>query len=548
MNPEHVEKVKERIKSLYNETDEEIVSVSYGYKQISSSYTEEKSIRFGVARKKPLSEIPPEKLIPKTILIDGVEYKTDVIEVKPIYTVRTLDKAYPMTDYPYEISDLSNNNPFTFPDEICTRWKLVTDVPGSRISDLVVHNICGNRTSSANFIDQSVFCLDNGATPAAGPGYSWVALAQSCYSVYPCNDLTSSPPPSPIADHRQNVRPLVGGVSMICKLPVGEASAGTLGGIVIDSTDGKMVGITNAHVSGTPGFLDPVNNARVLFFAGDPFLEQDGPAGGSSSNNYQYFNNIDNTQPGNLDVAGYSHIEANVIGKTKRIYPMLCNDFNPIDCAIVNLTSSVVSTDSWKQLNIDLPSPPTFATTAEIDALTTNTPILTCGRTSGPRGSIISQSAYYSGYYSPTGTTYDFAQVHSGTCCLSVTDLTFAGSVSGYGTVGGGLVFADAIRIEAKYPCNIRPAIGGDSGSMVFAYINGEWKIIGLIYAGTDTFGLVSRIDHIARLLKVEPYLGTAVDADPNTPTDINLDVATYGLEVSASIDGKIYWQIGNSD
>ena len=58
-----------------------INSVSYGFKFVNGEQTSELSIMFGVEKKKPLSELKPEEVFPKTINVSGETIKTDVHEI-----------------------------------------------------------------------------------------------------------------------------------------------------------------------------------------------------------------------------------------------------------------------------------------------------------------------------------------------------------------------------------------------------------------------------------------------------------------------------------
>jgi len=84
---------------------------------------------------------------------------------------------------------------------------------------------------------------------------------------------------------------------------------------------------------------------------------------------------------------------------------------------------------------------------------------------------------------------------------------------------------------------------------LLYAYISGQWKIIGLVFAGNEYYfyGFACRIDRVANLMKLQAYTGTTVNANPNTPTYITLDLATYGSKASASFNGKTYWQVGKN-
>jgi len=73
----------EKIEELYESTPD-YVGVGFGFKLINREYTEEHAIIFTVEKKLPIEEIPEDELLPKEIKIDGVVYKTDVVEVGKI--------------------------------------------------------------------------------------------------------------------------------------------------------------------------------------------------------------------------------------------------------------------------------------------------------------------------------------------------------------------------------------------------------------------------------------------------------------------------------
>ena len=58
-----------------------INSVSYGYKFVGGKQTDELCIMYGVEKKKPLSELTPEEILPSKITIGDSVLKTDVFEV-----------------------------------------------------------------------------------------------------------------------------------------------------------------------------------------------------------------------------------------------------------------------------------------------------------------------------------------------------------------------------------------------------------------------------------------------------------------------------------
>jgi len=68
------------IEDYYENTDENVVGVEYGFKEIDGKITDEKSIVFSVKEKKPKDQIPENQLLPKEIILNDVKFKTDVIE------------------------------------------------------------------------------------------------------------------------------------------------------------------------------------------------------------------------------------------------------------------------------------------------------------------------------------------------------------------------------------------------------------------------------------------------------------------------------------
>jgi hypothetical protein len=75
-----------KIEELYESTPD-YVGVGFGFKLINKEYTEEHVIIFTVDKKRPIEEIPEDELLPKEIEIDGVVYKTDVVEIGKVETL-----------------------------------------------------------------------------------------------------------------------------------------------------------------------------------------------------------------------------------------------------------------------------------------------------------------------------------------------------------------------------------------------------------------------------------------------------------------------------
>jgi hypothetical protein len=82
----NIENIKLKVKELIQSTPN-INSVSYGFKFVNGKQTDELSIMYGVEKKKPLSELTPEEILPSTITVGSQVIKTDVHETGAIETL-----------------------------------------------------------------------------------------------------------------------------------------------------------------------------------------------------------------------------------------------------------------------------------------------------------------------------------------------------------------------------------------------------------------------------------------------------------------------------
>lgn len=596
-----LENLKNELVKLYENTDDTVLSVGYGCKSTGGVYTEEKCITFGVVKKLPENEISSEKIIPKTITVDGVVYKTDVYETE----IATLA---------YNMITGSNN-------QSCTAYKLVIDDPA--VTDIHIRElrgICGNRKALfynpndpnnneyyTYIPNGAIFCFDSESPQTFSSQFSGYTAdnipyhfeikstePNNCTVIYCCNEccegcegfvLGSTAEIIPESgDHKTVVRPLKGGISIIEYANENSSttirpkdSHGTLGGVVIDSRDGKMVGITNAHVAGRAGFRKNTGYVyknewieELQLHVSDQVFNDGNLINKKIGAYYDAYRQNDVVQPSFSD-GGYNHnsgIPADIyvsvfgIGTTKRSYPLKYNDYNEIDCALVNLNDSIVSTDSWKQLGLDaLTTPAPFATTVEIDSITINTPVMFSGRSSGIRGAgmyNIAEQNNINNYYSyvPIFTIsninepivkYIYVKNESGPteCFLNVVSTSVVIQI----TSGTNYVYEyrNVIQYRSKHPYLTSGTIGGDSGSLLYAFINNQWKIIGLVFAGGSIYGFACRIDRVAELMNIQPYLSTTVNATPNIPIDRALPYELYKSQRSTIISGKKYWLVGRT-
>ena len=332
-----------------------------------------------------------------------------------------------------------------------------------------------------------------------------------------CNDsgrnnvVPMAPAPAPVSANRAYTRPLRGGVSAHASPKSGFVYAGTLGGVVVDTLDGTIVGITNNHVGGVAGGTDPL--------AGTPMTISSNTTYGAKASAYR---NAATYSPSSWD-SGIIDFAPDRLGTLKRAMPFKTTGNNVLDVALINLSNSLVDTSSWLPLSAPFNTAPAFATTAEINSLGLNDPVFRSGRTLGPVG--------------------------NGACDMRIQSSSSSGSINyTYATIA----FVDMLQFNSP-TSNVYCASGGDSGSLLYACVNSTnpatsaWRVIGLLHAGnaTSNYGLGIRIDNVANMIGVSAYTGDVRSANPPLSSSIVLPYSTYSNEVSAVIGGKTYWSFG---
>jgi hypothetical protein len=94
------ENIKKQIEEIFHKTDDNIHTVSIGYKYKNNIKTNEISLVFGVLEKKPLNDIPVDSILPSEIKLGDTIITTDVIQQDPIKTLACY------TEGDYEINRL----------------------------------------------------------------------------------------------------------------------------------------------------------------------------------------------------------------------------------------------------------------------------------------------------------------------------------------------------------------------------------------------------------------------------------------------------------
>lgn len=288
-------------------------------------------------------------------------------------------------------------------------------------------------------------------------------------------------------------RPLLGGLSCYHTLHerVYAEGAGTLGGIVRDATDGKLVGITNNHVAGlaynadfgAPWYAEQ-DNAKVIMHQPAPV---DFGLGGNLDRIGVVKRRIPTAFTQAQSVADPGLISGDVTTPgTILQYPDAPS--NVVDGALIALDAGVQA--GMGQLGIH-GGPFPFASQSEI---TTGMLVYKAGRTTGRgpyQGRItslsVTQSVNFGGEWALPPDRI-----------VSEWDATYMETLAA--------VFARQIQFHSTY-VGQTTQLPGDSGGLCLVLVGGVWKILGLFYAGSGVeIGYCNPIWEVAPALQIEPY------------------------------------------
>lgn len=281
------------------------------------------------------------------------------------------------------------------------------------------------------------------------------------------------------------------------------ARVGTLGFFATDNENGRIVGVTNSHVS-----VDKREIASEAIQAANNTAEPQ-----KWIINNQYYIPTATVSPGNNFCCD----------RINRYVPVLAKPaINYVDGCLLIPNPDYIDNNSYRMIQpIDQPTYPAsmpFATTAEINnLLTTNGAnlgrVYSTGTTTGPKG------------------------WGSGDCRLHISQVGAA--------VDTGNLFYDQICVQTDN--NTSPISSGDSGSCVTADINGTIKIIGLMFAtsiGGNGFGILNRIDRVASELNISAFT-TPINTSLPTASLKTMNLASYGSSKTIQSGGKTYYQVG---
>lgn len=307
--------------------------------------------------------------------------------------------------------------------------------------------------------------------------------------------------------------PMRGGIR-IWQFPTGWTMTGgpigTLGFFATDNVNGKIVGVTNSHVSvykyqiASQAVQEPNNTIEPSKWIVDNQFYNPTATAGLSGTNF-------------------------CCSRINRYVPILAKPaINYVDGCLLIPNPNYIDNNSYRMIQpIDqttYPSSMPFATTAEIDnLLLTNGAnlgrVYSTGQTTGPKG------------------------WGSGGCRIFVSQV---GVIADTGNL-----FYDSIFFQTSN--NTSPIAGGDSGSCVTADINGTIKIIGVMFAsnaGNDptpapnSIGAANRIDRFASELNISAFT-TPINTSLTNPLLKTMDLSTSGSSKTIQHDGETYYQVG---
>ena len=335
------------------------------------------------------------------------------------------------------------------------------------------------------------------------------------------------------ADNQDKQRPIKGGTSIATKTSQeGKVDNwGTLGCLVVDNDDNTLCALTNAHVACADFFLpefcgDTPKAANQLtwsnvvnekIFQGK---ELDGLASYKESDcigivkRYSPIGNrgsYDTSQTSTPYLKPYGQLDSN--GRPK----IVC------DAALIALKESVVSADSWKQQGISTQgsSAPSFCTMSEYVNLMYDSAWGSFGSDVGGTASTPPKMFISS---RTTGPKEGDPEIQFVAPMMDIT-IPYSSSVAsaGYGLCRFSEAFSFGLKEDAKGAdiyCH-NPCVGGDSGSSVWAEINGTWKIVGLVFGSwinnktkTRKLGFAMPMPIVAQVMNISAWDGNLSSVD----------------------------------
>ena len=520
-----------------------VIGASFGLKSKDGVVTKEESINFDVKSKLPSSEVSRADMIPSKIEFDGVLYTTDVEEVNvelnnntlfppgnraPI-SVTTIGTEYSAGgNQRFTVSGLSDQDKIYLDNSIKMGWGLNTLDRGLRVYPKWNSGKLGfGMATSVEHDEETGYTIitTSGYVPNVSEGEEVLVKFRGPYGG---NDY--APGIGLSNDVNQQTGAIVGGASM-SNHEAHAGNLGTLGFIAQDIRTGAVVGLTNAHIAVSGGIgrliLEDTN------YTADSELPNSNlgtkiqwPWISSGSNETQ----IANATKG---FVWRSNLMINTTTPTDSMR-------NTTDATVLYLNDGTFDANSFKQFKSEVISAnPSFCTTEELDNLVVNgNDLFAVGSRTGAKGSDVDYV---------NGIKLKAIAVNQSINFPVGSDVNEMGYVSVHDVIKYA-AFDSTTEEYSDGDSDLGPTIphassGGDSGSAVYANIDGEWKIAGLNFASTGNSAYFCRIDNIAELLDIEPWDGKTTQ--PTTGEVEEIIIPGQRSEAIIEHNGKKYYRDG---
>ena len=527
-----------------------VTGVSFGLKNTGGVTTREESIQFNVLEKKNLKDIPKEERIPSSIEFDGVTYKTDIETTQYSFldnsvfpqgarqngqaVTVTADSNFSIGDTQAVFSGVSSTTFDLVNNSLTMLWGAPRNAVGFT-SSFGAKNFITAITWEDEANEVARVTVASPATQGIGSGNT-TQLTFVGGTGNTSGTHLFAPGIGQSGDVNEQTGTIVGGAGM-SNWTSNPNSIGTLGFVALDEFTDALVGVTNAHVAGPVDF-------------GGMILEEDTYALGDALPNTAVGDTFQWPLSSNTTVA-------NSKGFVWRVNQCIntTTDFNEprntVDGACLFLKNGVTDANSYKMFNSDvIPAYPEWCTEDELDNLMVNgNDLFSVGTRTGIKGSDVD---YVSGIKlkainSNQATLLGTPDADNSGSILMTDMVSFAAFNSNDPKYGDGAIGSDESAGLDYGPAIPGASQGGDSGSAVFADINGTWKLAGLLFAGSysNNRGSFCKITNVARQLNIKRWDGTNDRAVPLTGTIDRVIIGGQLTDPTVVINGTTYFRAG---
>ena len=590
--------LQDTLREWHSKTPDDVHGVGRSYKITNGVRTNELCVVFLVLHKKPLAELRSEEILPTSLVIDNETISTDVIEAPRFLALSSRSDAGTNCRNPPATTNRARHRPLVGGISISADDRGGTGTLGGLFRDKEDGSVVG--LTNAHVVTTSIVNCTWSSHKNSEDFYGWdienkrMEQPGKADDEFPTQQWWESLYPSTgIIGNIKRYYPLTTYIEMavdnlnrpILVFPESGEINYIDAAVVGFNSDASLIGPRSGSQLGPPRYLKGIyrstNTTPIQIWPVEPYCEpwpyyQQDPDEGTGGNCGYHTGQT-------VVISGHTgNTAANGTWKITSIAPNARYPYDhqegfyggfTLNGSIGNGVGTATGTINRQPWGGNVAAYP-VATTAEIDNLVSNTfssnnrnKLVISGRTTGYSGNTaqaevdyIIEDTFYGEEGNYNNVTID-CNIYAGIDNLML-------SVR-YGGTDPDLVYADQIVIaygdkwfpeplepgEAPDPNPGRsqgPIKPGDSGSIVLADFNGVLKIVGLVFAGGSITGIMSRIDHVMRLLNLEA-LGSGSMTSNNPPSNwsfIDLPSPYHELGSNTAIatithNGLKYWECG---